>query len=141
VEQAKGDRETAINYYRKAVASNPDEPQACNNLAYLLAESGSDLDGALKYAQRAAELAPQSAAYADTLGWILYRRSLYPSAIKYLEQAGADGADVRWKYHLAMAYTKAGNYTQGQATVVAALKADPNVPEAKLALEVVQASH
>lgn len=141
VEQAKGERETAIGYYRKAVASNPDESQACNNLAYLLAESGSNLDEALKYAQRAAELAPQSPAYADTLGWILYRQGLYPSAIKYLEQAGANSADVRWRYHLAMAYAKAGDYTHGQATLVAALKADPNVPEAKLALAVVQASH
>jgi tetratricopeptide (TPR) repeat protein len=141
VEQARGDRETAINYYRKAVTSNPDESQACNNLAYLLAESGSNLDEALKYAQRAAELAPQSPAYADTLGWILYRQGLYPSAIKYLEQAGANPADVRWKYHLAMAYAKAGDYTHGQATLAAALKADPTVPEAKFALEVVQASH
>jgi tetratricopeptide (TPR) repeat protein len=141
VEEAKGDRETAISYYRKAVASNPDEAQACNNLAYLLAERGSDVDQALKYAQRAAELAPQSPAYADTLGWILYRQGLYPSAVKYLEQASANPADVRWKYHLAMAYARAGDYGHGQATLVAALKADPNVPEAKLALQVVQASH
>jgi tetratricopeptide (TPR) repeat protein len=141
VEQARGDRETAISYYRKAVTSNPDDSQACNNLAYLLTESGRDLNEALKYAQRAAELAPQSPAYADTLGWILYRQGLYPSAVKYLEQAGANSADVRWKYHLAMAYAKAGDYTHGQATLAAALKADPDVPEAKLALQVVQAPH
>ena len=98
VAEAKGNRAAAIGYYRTAVASNPDEPEACNNLAYLLAESGSGLDEALKYAQRAAELAPQSPAYADTLGWILYRQGLYPSAVKYLEQASANPSDLRWRY-------------------------------------------
>jgi tetratricopeptide (TPR) repeat protein len=141
VAEAKGDRAAAIGYYRKAVTSNPDEPEACNNLAYLLAESGASLDEPLKYAQRAAELAPQSPAYADTLGWILYRQGLYASAVTYLEQASANPGDVRWRYHLAMAYVKAGDYPHGQATLVAALKANPNVPEAKLALELVQASH
>ena len=141
VEQARGDRQAAIGYYRKAVASNPDESQACNNLAYLIAESGTGLDEALKYAQRAAELAPQSPAFADTLGWILYRQGLYPSAVKYLEQASANRGDVRWMYHLAMAYAKAGDYSHSQATLVAALKVDSNVPEAKLALDLVQAAH
>ncbi len=141
IEQAMGDREAAIGYYRKVVTSNPDESQACNNLAYLLAEGGSDLDEALKYARRATELAPQSPAYADTLGWILYRQGLYPSAVRYLQQAGANSGDVRWMYHLAMAYVKAGDYTHGQTTLVAALKANSEVPEAKVALEVVQASH
>jgi tetratricopeptide (TPR) repeat protein len=142
IEQVMGDRLKAIGYYRKVVASNPDEAQACNNLAYLLTdEGGSDLDEALKYAQRATELAPQSSAYADTLGWILYRRGLYSSAVKYLQQAGANSGDVRWMYHLAMAYAKAGDYAHSQTTLVAALKTNSNVPEAKLAVEVVQASH
>jgi tetratricopeptide (TPR) repeat protein len=141
VEQARGDRQTAIAWYRKALVSNPDESQACNNLAYLLTEDGSHLDEALKYAQRAAELAPQSPAYADTLGWILYREGLYPSAVKYLEQASANPGDVRWKYHLAMAYAKTGDHTHSQATLVSALKTDPAVPEARLALQVIQSSH
>jgi tetratricopeptide (TPR) repeat protein len=141
VEQALGNRQAAIDSYRKVLASNPDESQACNNLAYLLAETGNNLDEALKYSQRAVELAPQAPAYSDTLGWILYRKGLYASAVKYLEQASAQPQDVVWKYHLAMAYAKAGDRLHSQATLQAALKANPEVPEAKIAQEVVGPSH
>jgi tetratricopeptide (TPR) repeat protein len=141
VEQAVGDRPAAIGYYRKVLASDPDESQACNNVAYLLAEQGSNLDEALKYAQRAVELAPLTPAYSDTLGWILYRKGLYTSAVKYLEQASAHPQDVVWKYHLAMAYAKAGDRPHSQAALEAALRANPDVPEAKLAREVVGPSH
>ena len=46
-----------------------------------------------------------------------------------------------WKYHLAMAYAKAGNAARGRATLEAALKLNPNVPEAKIAQEIVGQSH
>jgi len=141
VEQALGDRQAAIDSYRKVLASNPDEPQACNNIAYLLAETGNNLDEALKYAQRAVELAPQAPAFSDTLGWILYRKGLYTSAVKYLEQASAHTQEVVWKYHLAMAYAKAGDRPHSQATLQAALKLNPDLPEAKLAQQVVGPSH
>ena len=140
-EQATGDYKPAIEHFRKVVDSNPNEPQASNNLAYLLAEHENDLNEALKYAQKAVELAPSSAAYSDTLGWVLYRKGLYSSAVKYLEQATAHPGTVVWKYHLAMAYAKAGDQQRSRATLDSALKVNPNVPEAKLAQEIVGQSH
>ena len=137
LEQAKGNRNAAIEHFRKVVAANPADPQASNNLAYLLSETGNQNDEALKYAQKAVELAPERPAYCDTLGWVLYKKGLYASAIPYLERASAHPEDVVWKYHLAMAYAKAGNSQRGRTMLDAALKLNPRVPEAKLAKDVV----
>ncbi len=137
-EQAKGDYKAAIEHYRVVVGLRPDDAQASNNLAYLMAEHGDgSLDEALKYAQKAVELAPSSSAYNDTLGWILYKKGLYPMAIKYLQDAGKLTNNVVWKYHLAMAYAKSGDVERGHAILQAALKINPNVPEAGEASRVV----
>ena len=110
----KGDFKAAMEHYRRVVAADSRNAQALNNLAFLLAEVGNQPVEALKYAQKAKELAPDSAEYSDTLGWILYRQRLYPMAVKELERAAAaqQGNPV-WKYHLAMAYAKAGDAKRG----------------------------
>ena len=64
------------------------------------------------------------------------RESLFRAALDYLAKAG-NGGTPRRKYHLAMAYAKAGNIDRGKTTLNAALKINPNVPEAKIAQEVV----
>ncbi len=106
---------------------------------YLLAEYGNQPDEALKYAQSAVELAPNTPAYCDTLGWIFYRKTLYPEAVQYLERATARNGDVVWKYHLAMAYAKVGKQAQGKVVLDEALKQNPNVPEAAAARQAVSA--
>ena len=92
----------------------------------------------LKYAQRALELTPNDPATQDTLGWVLYHKGLYDVALRHLKPAAEQNGDVRWKYHLAMAYAKAGDSAKARSTLVAAMKVDPNVPEAKQAQDVVQ---
>lgn len=133
LDEMKGDHNSAIVNFRKAVAENPRNAQAMNNLAYLLAENGNQIEEALKYAQTAVELNPKDPSYADTLGWILYRKGLYSQAIPYLQKASADQESVVWKYHLAMAYAKAGDLARGRATLQAAKKVDSTVPEARVA--------
>jgi len=54
--------------------------------------------------------------------------------VKYLEQADAKAQNAVWKYHLAMAYAKAGDTRRGRLVLNAALKVNPNVPEAKAAI-------
>jgi Tfp pilus assembly protein PilF len=134
---AQGDYARATALFRKVIESEPDNAKALNNLAYLLAEHGKRPDEALKYAQRAVELNPDRPDYSDTLGWILYEKGLYPEAIQYLERAASSRDNAVWKYHLAMAYAKAGNAARSRSALEAALKMDPNPPEAKLAQQVV----
>ncbi len=142
MKEKKGDPKTAIELYRKVAEARPDDAQASNNLAYLLAEYGGNADEALKYAQRAVQLVPQQPAYSDTLGWVLYRRGVYTSAIPYLERASSNDKaknSAIWKYHLAMAYAKAGDRARSRTTLEKARKLNPNLPEAKLAQQVVDA--
>jgi tetratricopeptide (TPR) repeat protein len=140
IEEIQGDKGKAIQDYRKVVGANPSEAEAFNNLAYLLAESSQSVDEALKYAQRSVELAPAKPAYAETLGWILYKKGLYTSAVPYLEKASSASASAIGKYHLAMAYAKTGD-RRSHTVLEAALKLNANLPEAKAAQEVVGPSH
>ena len=128
IQEYRGDHQAALEQFRKAVEMDARNPESLNNLAYLLTEHANRPDEALKYAQKAQELSPDDPGTADTVGWILYRKGLYPAAITQLERAAARDGDVVWKYHLAMAYAKAGNPTRGRVILEAALKRNPNVP-------------
>ncbi len=137
LEYSKGDYKTAVEQFRAVVASDPNNPQALNNLAFLLTEYGNQSAEALKYAQKAKEIAPDAGEYSDTLAWVLYHQGLYAPAVKELERATATRGDATWEYHLAMAYAKSGNLKRGRATLEAALKRNPALPVAKLAQQVV----
>ena len=134
LEISKGSYAAAAELYRQVIAQNPGNAQALNNLAYTLAEYNHQPGEALAYAQKAVELAPARPEYRDTLGWVLYRKSLYTSAVTELESAAHSG-NARSRYHLGMAYLKAGDTRRGRATLQAALKRDPDLPEAKVARE------
>lgn len=132
LEMTAGKNPAAIDQYRQAVALDGEDAMALNAFAYLLAES-KQVDEALRYAQKAKELAPDSPAVDDTMGWIYYQQGSYPLAVIHLEAATAkEGTAVR-KYHLAMAYLKAGKPDRGRQTLDVALKMNPNLPEAQVA--------
>jgi len=135
VEEISGNVNGAISQYRKILDSEPNNVVALNNLAYYLADQANQPDEALKYAQRVKEIAPDSAAVDDTIGWAFYRKGIYLTAIKHLETAAAQahftyrGGMARAKYHLAMAYFKSGNLGSGDRAMQEAVEADPNLPE------------
>ena len=133
----RSDYQGAEKQFRAVLAAQPENPEALNNLAYLMAENGGQHSEALKYAQKAKELAPDRPEYSDTLGWILYKQGLYPSAVQELERATAKGSQATWEYHLAMAYAKAGDDKRARSALNSALKQDPKLPEAKMAQQVV----
>jgi tetratricopeptide (TPR) repeat protein len=134
IELMKGNSKAALEHYKQVIAIDSNNAEALNNLAFLLAESGKPSE-ALKYAQKAKEMQPDSAEYSDTLGWILYHQGLYSLAVKELERTVAKPDNPVWGYHLAMAYAKAGDPKRGRATLRAALERNPNLPEAKAAQE------
>lgn len=134
LEELKGDHASALINYQQANAADPKNPRLLNNLAYLLVDYKKQPDAALEYAQKARELAPNDPNYADTVGWVYYQKGLYSLAVKNFEAAASNSAaHAVCSYHLAMAYAKLGQRDRGREVLSAALKRDPNLPEASAA--------
>jgi tetratricopeptide (TPR) repeat protein len=108
-----GQRELAQKRYEDAIRLDPRLSEAKNNLAYLFAETGQNLDRALDLAQEAKTQLPENASVSDTLGWVMHKRGMHSAAISYLKEAeaGTDPNDASIgviRYHLALAYEANG---------------------------------
>jgi tetratricopeptide (TPR) repeat protein len=139
IEESAGNLSAAAGHYRKALQTDPKNFMALNNLAFLLTGMG-DFDEALQLSQNAMDAAPAEPAIEDTLGWALYCKGMYQAAIPHLETANSKQSSPRTQYHLAMAYFRVGRDQQARETYMAALKADPKLPEAKMAASVIALS-
>ncbi len=122
----------AADTYLAIIRNDPSNVIVLNNLAYSLAETGRH-DEALKYGQRAKEIAPERGDVDDTLGWVMYQKGVYNSAVQYLKMAVSRDNTALNNYHLAMAYWKSGNQKLGRETLKVALSKDPTLPEANAA--------
>jgi len=106
----KGGRvEDALRAYRRGLAAEPREQVYHNNLAYLLARRGLQLEEALTLVGRARRLGPQGEKfYLDTEGWVLYRLGRYAQAAQRIQAAlwqldrGIGPTVSESLYHLAM---------------------------------------
>jgi len=113
-------------------------PVAANNLAWIYADRGEQLDLALQLAQDAKQQIPDSAEVNDTLGWVYYKKDLRELAVKTLENSvGKDPKNVMFQYHLGLAYARAGQSTKARRALEEALRLKPDfdgAPEARKAL-------
>jgi len=127
LEYQAGNKRLAQDYYLKVTELDRGNVIALNNYAYLRAES--DPDAALEHAERALEMAPDSANVLDTIGWIYYRKGLYQQAVTYLERAMAREASPRRQFHLGVSLLKCGQTDAGNRNLSAALHKDPSLTE------------
>lgn len=119
---------------RRAIQSDPNGFTALCQLAHLFTDYRPDLPQALDLAQRAEKRSPRSWLTQDTLGWTLYRMGRNDEAIRRLEAArGLDPRAGRVRYHLGVAYLRAGRKEPGLAELRSALEVAPG---AVYALEV-----
>jgi tetratricopeptide (TPR) repeat protein len=79
-----GDRERML---RQILSAAPSDHRALNELGYLLATRGEQLDEAITLVRRALESEPNNGAYLDSLGWAYFRRGDLGEAQKYLAAA------------------------------------------------------
>jgi tetratricopeptide (TPR) repeat protein len=122
--------------YEQALKADTASPVAANNLAWLIAERGGDLDLALKLAQSAVAGLPASPQASDTLGWVYYKSGLFPQAVSTLKKAVASApAAPAYKYHLGLSYAKAGQGRLAAETLRTAVQLDPGSPLADDARE------
>lgn len=70
--------------YEEGLKSLPDNALLLNNFAYSLSERGLRLQDALKMSKKAIDFDPESSAYLDTYGWILFKLKDYIKAKEYI---------------------------------------------------------
>jgi Flp pilus assembly protein TadD len=127
LENEAGKYSSAISHFQKVVDQDPTNVVAMQHLAFLLADYGNQPDEALQLAQKAEELAPRDPQVEDTLGWVLYRKGMYSTALKHLEFASTPASRPRQKLHLAVLYFKLGDRQKGNSVLAAALKQSPSL--------------
>ena len=113
--------------YEKILRIDSRAVVAANNLAYMQADEGSNLDQALNLAQTAKAARPDNADVNDTLGWVYYKRNLPGLALDPFEQnVRSNPSNPIYQYHLALTYLKLGNIDKAGAAFEKALKLQPN---------------
>ena len=125
--------------YDRILKLQPDNPIALNNLAYMVAEQGGDLDVALTYAQRAKSKFPQSLEISDTLGWIMIKKNLTPGALEiFKDLVVKKPSNPTFRYHMGMALFQQGDKPGAKRALEAALTLAPSREEAIKIRELLQ---
>ncbi len=68
---------------------DPNNPPACNDLGYMWADEGRNMERAEAMIRVAVAAEPDNTAYLDSLGWALYKRGKFDQAKRYLAEAVA----------------------------------------------------
>ncbi|MGI9592649.1 MAG: tetratricopeptide repeat protein [Myxococcota bacterium] len=120
---ASGDLAGAEKRLRDVVRRFPTHAGARNDLAWILAEKGEELDWALELAEEAQRLDP-SPEVLDTLGWVRFKRGEMSAAVAALEQASQSRRDSpSIRYRLGVALSKAGDSDRAREELQAAIAA------------------
>jgi tetratricopeptide (TPR) repeat protein len=127
----EGKTDLAKKKFEEVLAIDPRAVNANNNLAWIYAEAGNDLDFALGLAQVAMEQAPDEPDVMDTLAWVYYKKSLPERAIPLFESCVKKApTNPTYHLHLGLAYLKAGRSAQARASLQRALANNPTAPMA-----------
>ncbi|HXA63756.1 MAG TPA: tetratricopeptide repeat protein [Bryobacteraceae bacterium] len=123
---AAGQTREAMNGLRHALELRPENAALMNDLAYLLVDSGGNLDEALALAQKAVRAAPEEPEMADTLAWIYVKKNLNESALQILRGLVGKYPDrPNFRYHFGMALLAAGNGASAKREFNSALSMNP----------------
>jgi tetratricopeptide (TPR) repeat protein len=118
-----GKKKEASDAYNKVLGINPENTLALNNLAYLNAESGANLDQAMTMAQRAKKQVPNNPEVSDTLGYVYYQKNLNSEALQIFQQNVRQvPQNATFHLHLAMALLKQGDKGGAREEAQKALK-------------------
>ncbi len=104
----KGELRKGEEVLEKILAEEPDDPSVNNDLGYLYADHGKNLEKAKSMIQKAVKAEPENPAYMDSMGWVLYKLGEYKEAVSYLEKAVKlpKGGDSTIWDHLADCYAR-----------------------------------
>ena len=126
-----GRRDQAKPIYEQILKIQPDHPVALNNLAYIKAEEGVDLDQALTMAQRALQKLPNAPELSDTLGWIYIKKNLSEDAVRVFHDLVVKVPDnPTFHYHYGMALLQKGDKPSAKKELETAMSRNPSKDEA-----------
>jgi tetratricopeptide (TPR) repeat protein len=124
--ESAGMRHESLPYYKTVLSVSPTNPVALNNLAYLMAEEGRDLDSALTYIQKARQQFPDDPDIADTMGWIYLKKTLNDDALSiFKDLVKRDPSRALFRYHLGAAQFQKRDYTAAKQSLQTALSLKP----------------
>jgi tetratricopeptide (TPR) repeat protein len=111
---------------RRTLAQRPDDADAMNNLAYLLAQTGDSMDESLRLARKAANKAPNNPAYLDTLGYVYLKRGQNDDALEiFTSLIRKYPDDPACAYHTGMAWYQKGDRARARTLLSHALELRP----------------
>jgi tetratricopeptide (TPR) repeat protein len=115
----------AKKQYEAITEAYPDNTGAMNNLAFLLADTGGDLDQALRLVQRALAKMPNQPAYSDTLGYVYLRKGLNSSALQTFKLLVNKYPIAAFRYHYGLALYEKGDKAGAKKELETALNEHP----------------
>ncbi len=117
--------ENADRVYELALRYDPQNHNAMNNYAYSLSVREINLERAKELALRAIELAPENAAYLDTVGWVYFKLGDYDRARRFIRASIDTGeASAEVLEHLGDVYEALGNLDEAKKWWKQALELD-----------------
>ena len=128
-EQTGRDAE-ARRSYADVLEIQPDNVEALNNLAYLQADGGVDLDQALAYAKQAQQKRPNDPNVMDTVALIYIRKNLTDNSLRLLRDLiRKTPENPAFHLHLAMALYQKGDRPLAKKELETALQNKPTEKE------------
>jgi tetratricopeptide (TPR) repeat protein len=122
---------------------DPDDPGPNNDLGYLYAEQGKNLEKAEAMIQKALQEKPEESAYLDSMGWVLFKRGKLQQALETMKKAAermkADrpDPDATILEHLGDVYFQLQEASKAEESWRQALKAaEVSIPPDKRAGEI-----
>jgi tetratricopeptide (TPR) repeat protein len=129
--QAQGKTADARARFEEAVRIDASTPVAANNLAWLIAEEGGNLDVALELAQAAKRGLPASPEVSDTLGYVYMKKNLLPQAVREFRAAvEKEDGNAGYHHHLGLALAKSGDKEGALRHLSKALQLNASFPGA-----------
>jgi Flp pilus assembly protein TadD len=127
----QGNQQLARERFERAVALDSRAAVAANNLAWMYAESGENLEQAVRLAVAASQVLPESHEVLDTLGWVYHKSDLSALAVPPLRRAVEKSPNnPMYHYRLGLVYEKTGAVAQSRQSLSRALELKADFAEA-----------
>jgi tetratricopeptide (TPR) repeat protein len=127
IAQLQNNAADAQKRYEQILARDPYAAVAANNLAWLYADHGGNLDVALQLARTAKRKLPDQPDVNDTLGWVYIKKNLPLLAVPVLQESvKKDPRNPVYQYHLALGYVGTGDHVRARAALEQALRLKPD---------------